>query len=71
MLASSLQFYAAQRSGALPADNPVPWRGDSALGDRAPNGASLVGGYYDDGGARRPRPRSPLRAPSSRTRRTV
>ncbi len=53
MLASSLQFYAAQRSGALPADNPVPWRGDSALGDRAPNGASLVGGYYDDGGARR------------------
>ncbi|KAK9845258.1 hypothetical protein WJX81_001552 [Elliptochloris bilobata] len=50
VLRMSLRFYAAQRSGALPADNPIPWRGDSALGDRAPNGASLVGGYYDDGG---------------------
>ena len=51
MVAMSLRFYAAQRSGVLPADNPVPWRGNSALGDFAPNGASLVGGYFDDGGA--------------------
>ena len=50
MVAMSLRFYAAQRSGVLPADNPVPWRGNSALGDFAPNGASLVGGYFDDGG---------------------
>lgn len=50
MVAMSLRFYAAQRSGVLPADNPIPWRGDSALGDFAPNGASLVGGYFDDGG---------------------
>ena len=52
ILGGSLQFYAAQRSGVLPSDNPVPWRGDSALGDVAPTGASLTGGYYDDGGAR-------------------
>ena len=51
LLGDSLDFYAAQKSGILPADNPIPWRGNSALIDRAPNGASLVGGYYDDGGA--------------------
>ena len=28
-----LSFYAAQRSGALPADNSVIWRADSALSD--------------------------------------
>ena len=39
----SLQFYEAQRSGKLPADNRVPWRGDSALDDTVP------GGYYDAG----------------------
>jgi len=27
----SLLFYEAQRSGKLPADNRIPWRGDSAL----------------------------------------
>ena len=39
----SLLFYEAQRSGPLPADNRVPWRGDSALDDAVP------GGYYDAG----------------------
>ena len=39
----SLLFYEAQRSGPLPADNRVPWRGDSALDD------AVTGGYYDAG----------------------
>ena len=39
----SLQFYEAQRSGPLPADNRVPWRGDSFLQDAVP------GGYHDAG----------------------
>ena len=43
VLAESLLFYEAERSGKLPADNRVAWRGDSALGDE------VVGGYYDAG----------------------
>jgi len=43
VLAKSLLFYEAQRSGELPADNKIPWRGDSALADEVP------GGYYDAG----------------------
>ena len=50
MLDASYRFFEAQRSGELPADNRVPWRGDSALADLAPNGASLAGGWYDAGG---------------------
>ena len=50
LLDKSLLFYDAQKSGVLPASNPIPWRGNSALTDAAPNGQSLVGGYYDDGG---------------------
>lgn len=50
LLGDSLYFFDAQKSGRLPADNPVPWRGDSALNDTAPDGTSLVGGYYIDGG---------------------
>lgn len=50
VLDSSYRFYEAQRSGKLPPDNRVPWRGDSALGDVAPNGKSLAGGWYDAGG---------------------
>jgi hypothetical protein len=47
VLGASMLFYDAQRSGKLPADvaGRVPWRGDSALRDQAPNGASLVGGW--------------------------
>lgn len=51
VLDAAYRFYEAQRSGKLPADSRVPWRGDSALYDRAPSGASLVGGWYDAGGA--------------------
>ncbi|KAK3757825.1 hypothetical protein RRG08_049108 [Elysia crispata] len=39
----SILFYAAQRSGSLPEDNPIPWRGDSAVSDCVP------GGWYDAG----------------------
>ena len=39
----SLQFYEAQRSGHLPADNRVPWRGDSFMQDQ------VTGGYHDAG----------------------
>ena len=47
VLELSLLFYEAQRSGKLPADNRIPWRGDSALNDRGLNGEDLTGGYYD------------------------
>ena len=40
-------FYEAQRSGKLPADNRVPWRGDSAVNDGSDVGVDLEGGYYD------------------------
>merc|ERR1711971_417700 len=45
----SLLFYEAQRSGELPSDNRVPWRGDSSLGDIGNNGEDLTGGYHDAG----------------------
>ena len=44
-------FYEAQRSGKLPADNRIAWRGDSALHDASSTGADLSGGWYDAGGA--------------------
>ena len=40
-------FYEAQRSGALPHDNRVEWRGDSSLGDKGNGGEDLTGGYHD------------------------
>lgn len=43
----SLLFYEAQRSGPLPEDSRIPWRGDSALLDHGRNGEDLTGGYYD------------------------
>lgn len=43
----SILFYAAQRSGKLPADNPIPWRYDSALDDGKDVGHDLTGGWYD------------------------
>ncbi|MCG8366249.1 MAG: glycoside hydrolase family 9 protein [Pseudanabaenales cyanobacterium] len=48
-LQKSFLFYEAQRSGALPDDNRIPWRGDSALTDGADVGRDLTGGYYDAG----------------------
>ncbi|EZA49343.1 hypothetical protein DMN91_000386 [Ooceraea biroi] len=49
VLELSLLFFEAQRSGKLPKDNRIPWRGDSALNDRGSNGEDLTGGYYDAG----------------------
>jgi len=49
VLFKSLMFYEAQRSGKLPADNRIPWRGDSALGDKGNGGEDLTGGWYDAG----------------------
>ncbi|KAL9164973.1 hypothetical protein ABFS82_06G139900 [Erythranthe guttata] len=48
-LTKSLLFYEAQRSGKLPPDQRVQWRGDSALHDGKTGGIDLVGGYYDAG----------------------
>ena len=45
----SSMFYDAQRSGALPPTNRIPWRGDSALTDGADKGLDLSGGWYDAG----------------------
>jgi len=49
VLQRSLLFYDAQRSGDLPADFRVRWRGDSALTDGADVGLDLSGGFYDAG----------------------
>lgn len=48
-LQKSFLFYEAQRSGDLPADNRIEWRGDSALRDGSDVGRDLSGGYYDAG----------------------
>jgi endoglucanase len=48
-LGKSILFYEAQRSGRLPANQRVTWRGDSALRDGADVGVDLTGGYYDAG----------------------
>lgn len=47
VLRLSLLFYRAQRSGYLPEDNGIPWRGNSALNDVGQKGEDLTGGYYD------------------------
>lgn len=49
VLQKSLFFYEAQRSGDLPDDYIVSWRGDSAMKDGADVGIDLTGGYYDAG----------------------
>jgi endoglucanase len=48
-LQKSLFFYECQRSGFLPANNRVIWRGDSALADGSDVGRDLTGGWYDAG----------------------
>ncbi|MBL0159394.1 MAG: glycoside hydrolase family 9 protein [Bryobacterales bacterium] len=48
-LQKSVFFYDAQRSGALPADQRVNWRGPSGLQDGADQGVDLTGGWYDAG----------------------
>ncbi|XP_042515634.1 endoglucanase 13-like [Macadamia integrifolia] len=48
-LTKSLLYFEAQRSGRLPRDQRVQWRGDSGLNDGSDAGIDLVGGYYDAG----------------------
>ncbi|EPS58029.1 endo-1,4-beta-glucanase, partial [Genlisea aurea] len=51
-LHKALLFFNAQKSGKLPADNGIPWRGDSGLTDglnATDVEGGLVGGYYDSG----------------------
>lgn len=48
-LQKALFFYEAGRSGDLPADYRITWRGDSAMQDGADVGLDLTGGYYDAG----------------------
>ncbi|XP_042067167.1 endoglucanase 13-like [Salvia splendens] len=48
-LTKSLLFFEAQRSGNLPSNQRIKWRGDSALNDGNDAGMNLVGGYYDAG----------------------
>ncbi|XVE57960.1 hypothetical protein DITRI_Ditri04bG0131400 [Diplodiscus trichospermus] len=48
-LGKAILFFEGQRSGKLPANQRVKWRGDSALTDGKPDKANLVGGYYDAG----------------------
>jgi len=48
-LQKSMFFYEAQRSGTLPANNRVTWRGNSGLSDGADVGKDLTGGLYDAG----------------------
>ncbi|MFF5900161.1 glycoside hydrolase family 9 protein [Streptomyces argenteolus] len=48
-LQKSLFFYEAQRSGKLPEDNRVSWRGDSGMDDGKDVGLDLTGGWYDAG----------------------
>ena len=49
VLHKSILFYEAQRSGELPANNRVKWRGDSGLNDGCDIGYDLTGGWYDAG----------------------
>lgn len=48
-LQKSILFYEAQRSGKLPANNRISWRGDSGLKDGSDVGYDLTGGWYDAG----------------------
>ncbi|KAK3430187.1 hypothetical protein EUGRSUZ_E01715 [Eucalyptus grandis] len=48
-LTKSLLYFEAQRSGKLPPNQRVQWRGDSALKDGGEAGIDLAGGYYDAG----------------------
>ncbi|TVU39802.1 hypothetical protein EJB05_13242, partial [Eragrostis curvula] len=49
-LHKALLFFNAQKSGRLPKDNGIAWRGDSGLSDGSDaNDDGLVGGYYDGG----------------------
>ncbi|BFG31796.1 hypothetical protein CerSpe_180700 [Prunus speciosa] len=48
-LGKAILFFEGQRSGKLPTNQRVTWRGDSACSDGTPENVNLVGGYYDAG----------------------
>ncbi|XP_010533541.1 PREDICTED: endoglucanase 1-like [Tarenaya hassleriana] len=48
-LEKSILFFEGQRSGRLPPDQRLSWRGHSALSDGSSYHVDLVGGYYDAG----------------------
>ncbi|GAB4854017.1 hypothetical protein Ancab_022599 [Ancistrocladus abbreviatus] len=48
-LTKCIIFLEAQRSGKLPPNNRISWRGDSGLEDGKIDNVDLVGGYYDAG----------------------
>ncbi|GFP85935.1 endoglucanase 24 [Phtheirospermum japonicum] len=48
-LSKSILFFEGQRSGYLPSDQRLTWRGHSGLGDGWTAAADLTGGYYDAG----------------------
>ncbi|KAH7836048.1 hypothetical protein Vadar_032291 [Vaccinium darrowii] len=48
-LSKSIQFFEGQRSGFLPNDQRLNWRGNSGLGDGSTVNTDLTGGYYDAG----------------------
>lgn len=48
-LQKSIYFYECQRSGPLPANNRVEWRGPSGLKDGSDRNLDLAGGWYDAG----------------------
>jgi hypothetical protein len=49
VLQKSMWFYEVQRSGKLPENNRVEWRGSSAVNDCGEGGVDLSGGWYDAG----------------------
>ncbi|KAG8380370.1 hypothetical protein BUALT_Bualt06G0008400 [Buddleja alternifolia] len=52
VLHKALLFFNAQKSGKLPKNNGIPWRGNSGLQDGSDQSdikGGLVGGYYDAG----------------------
>ncbi|KAI4326776.1 hypothetical protein L6164_019312 [Bauhinia variegata] len=48
-LEKSILFFEGQRSGKLPSDQHLTWRGNSGLSDGSAYHVDLVGGYYDAG----------------------
>lgn len=48
-LSKSILFFEGQRSGFLPGDQRLNWRGNSGLGDGWMVNKDLTGGYYDAG----------------------
>lgn len=54
ILGQNFEFYNAERLGKLPADNRIPWRGDSLLyeiGPRSLGFGNVTGGWMGGGNA--------------------